>query len=101
MGEIEIKPAPDGQGVIIETPSEAASGQTGAPSSTAEQTSGAPTSAAGATGAAIDAAIQAWLSGHIYNSQVSAETAVYNHLAGTLPALKAEILARLGKPVSS
>ncbi len=43
---------------------------------------------------AIDRAIQAWLVGYIHNSEVSA-SGVYNHLARTLPALKACLQAEL------
>jgi hypothetical protein len=49
------------------------------------------------TGAAIDRAIQSWLVSEIYNSQVSASTEVYNHLARTLPALKERLEAELAK----
>ncbi|MDG3442469.1 hypothetical protein [Nitrospirillum amazonense] len=43
----------------------------------------------------VDAAIAAWLAAEIYNSPIARATEAYNHLVGTLPALRARILAQV------
>jgi len=85
MDAIEIKEAPDG-GIIVERLPETSL----KPAPVAQ-----PSTAAPDPGPAIDRAIQSWLTGHIYGSQVSGSTAVYNHLTSTLPALKTALLAEL------
>ncbi|MDE1149717.1 MAG: hypothetical protein PW843_24460 [Azospirillaceae bacterium] len=61
-----------------------------------ESAAAAPAPAAGTPLAArLDAAVSAWIVDQVHNSPLARVTEAYNHLIGSLPALKARVLAIL------